>query len=226
VDTVVLNVELGHPEIDLIRQYFAEGDYLAVLEILAANRDRERFAASCLRMRQIVDDLHARGYLVQATTYPFILDDQLDGDPDLQDIAEVPLDGADWDIRGFTPYTTAYADDLGVPIGPYFVFDYARTARELFGAAAAIAVGIVDVDALPGYTSPDQLAADVAAAKAAGVRRIDVYHLLGMVENGEFDAWADALLAEPAEPPIEAAVVLMRAAIGLADDLLDFWPER
>ena len=39
----------------------------------------------------------------------------------------------------------------------------------------------------PGYASPAELAADVAAVKAGGVTRIDLFRLAGMVEDGMFE---------------------------------------
>lgn len=219
VDTVVINVELGHPKIDLIRQYLEQGDYVALIGILWQNRDLDMFAESMATMRQKVDELHERGYMVQATTYPFVLDDMKDGDPDFQDIANAPVHGIDWDYLSFTPYTTAYASDFGLPFGPYFVYSYAGLAKDMFGDEAHIAVGIVEPQ---GYTSPEELGADVAAAKAAGVKNIDIYHLVGMLED--FDAWADAVLAEPLEPPMEAATILMHTGLELADFILDFMP--
>jgi len=221
VDTVVINVELGHPKIDLIRQYFADGNYAGIVEILLGNRNPDMFEQSVAKLQELIDELHGRGYLVQATTYPFILDDFEDGDSDLQDIANAPISGITWDIFAFTPYSTSYSDDLGVTIGPYFPYSYAKSAHEMFGDAAEIAVGIVDVSTEPGYESPEQLAADVAAAKAAGIKRIDVYHLLGMVENDNFDEWADALLVEPKEPEKETTTDIMRLFIDFADTILN-----
>jgi len=225
VDAVVVNSELGMQKIDLIRQYFNEGDWAAILAILLDNRNLAQLELNQAIMADFVEELQNRGYLAQVTTYPFIMDDLEDGDPDLQDVANVLLSGSPWDIYSFTPYTTAYTQDLGFPLGPFFPYAYSQRAYSLFGPAAEIALGIVgNTSHGPGYTSTALLAADVAAAKAAGIRRISVFHLAGMLEDGQFDDWADALLAEPAVPPNEPLVPAMIAAIHLGDFLLNFVP--
>lgn len=225
IDTIVLNLELGHPKIDLFRQYFAEGDWAAALQLVLGNRDRDMFAQSLLKLQALLDDLHEQGYAVQATSYPFLLDDFTDGDPDLQDVCNVPLQDLPFDIWSFTPYTTAYTIDLGTPIGPYFVYSYGRQGCERFGAATEVSVGIVPMEGEQGYTSFAQFTADIAAAKAAGVRHIAAFHLPGFLAQDDPAAWLDAMMdTPPAEPPVEATVELIHLGVGLADGILDFVP--
>jgi len=221
VRTVVINSELGSPKIDLIQKYFSESNWDGLIEVIKGNYDAARFLQSQARQQEMVDELHARGFEAQITTYPYLLDDLLDGDPDIQDAANVVLEGVAWDRLAFTPYSAAYTADFGNPYGPYFVYSYAKLARERFGDKADIALGLVAPGDPHSYTSVEQLAADVAAAKAAGVGRIDVFDLNGMLSGDLFDQWADALLAAPAVPPEEASTVQFHKQFKAADVLLD-----
>ena len=224
VQTVVLNMELGHPKMDLLKQYFDQGDWASIISLLMGNRDLALFAVNTEKFRGLVDDLHGMGYDVQAGTYPFFLDDFLDGDPDIQDISDVPLSGLDWDYFSAAPYTTEYSHDLGMVLGPYFVYSYAKSVREQFGPAGEIAMGIVPTATEDGYASIDDFKADIAAAKAGGVRRMDVYHLPGILAQDDPEAWFDAFQTPPAQPPTEPLVDVVRAGIRLVDAILDNVP--
>lgn len=221
VEIVVINSELGPPKIDLIRQYYAEGKLAELIELVKGNIDKEMFSQSTLSIQQGVAELKLRGYKAQVTTYPYLLDDLEDGDPDIQDAANVVLEGVDWDRAAFTPYTGAYSVDFDKNFGPYFVYSYAMMARKHFGRKADIAIGMVSPGNPSSYDSPAELAADVAAAKAAGVRRIDVFDLKGMLVDDRFGEWADALLAEPQIPPDDGITDLFHEDFKLIDMMLD-----
>jgi len=224
VKTIVLNMELGHPKIDLFEQYFAEGDWAAIVELLLGDRDLELFAQNMAKFQGLVDQLHQMGYFVQIGTYPFFLDDFPDGDPDIQDICDVPIGDLTADLFSFAPYRTEFSDSFGFPLGAYLVYTYAKSARERYGSASEIAVGIVPTQTEVGYDSPDQLAADIAAAKAAGVHRITVYHLPGILAQNDPDLWFGAFDTPPAQPEQEFIIDLMRSVVGLADFILNFIP--
>jgi hypothetical protein len=75
-----------------------------------------------------------------------------------------------------------------------------------------------------GYETPDQLAADIAAAKAAGVRRIEIFSFNGMLEYPDytFDDWADCTLVEPLVPETDPLIDLARLGAGAIDFILNF----
>jgi|GEM_PF-4593151 len=221
VEIIVINSELGPPKIDLIRQYFADGNLVELYKLLKSNVDREKFVDSQNRIQAMVDEIHQRGFMAQITTYPYLLDDLIDTDNDIQDAANVVLEGVEWDRLAFTPYSAAYTDDFEKPFGPYFVYSYSQMARERFGRKADIALGLIAPGGTHTYETPQELAADVAAAKAAGIHRIDVFDLAGMMKDDRFDEWAEALLAEPAIPPEEETTIDFHEDFALADSLLD-----
>ena len=96
-----------------------------------------------------------------------------------------------WSHVYIQAYTTYYGAWL--PITNYFVYDYARLAKTIFGAAAAVGVGLthggIDPNA-PLYWSPIPLGQDTSAALAAGIPRgsIEVYSYLGMFGSPASDA--------------------------------------
>jgi len=225
VEIMVVNSELGPPKIDLIRQHFAEGAFGELIALIEGNIDRERFVRSAGRVAELVEELKGRGYGAQITTYPYLLDDMEDGDPDIQDAANVVLEGPAWDRLAFTPYSAAYSEDFARSFGPYFVYSYAQMARRRFGDRVDIALGLISPDNPRAYGSPEQLAADVAAAKAAGISRIDLFDLKGMLAEDRFDEWADALLAEPLTPPVEADTQRFHRSFSLMDSALDAYGE-
>ena len=166
-----------------------------------------------------VSDLQDRGYQVQNTTYPFLLDDFGDGDTDIQDVCNIPMQGIEWDRVAPCAYSTEYSSLVGLfPVSPYWVYTYAKSVREYYGDAATVAVGLVRHDGRPGYDSPDQLAADIAAAKAAGVPRF-----LFSSSCSNYGASGDGFLDEdasfnPVTPYAESKVWVERDVSRMADD--------
>lgn len=221
VETVIISSELGPPKIDKIHEFFANSDWVGLLNLIKENIDRERFAESMAYSAARIEELHARGFQAQGTSYPYILEDKLDNDTDLQDAANVMIDGLDWDHLAFTPYSAAYTADMNKPFGPYFVYYYAKLTFEQYGDKASVALGLIAPGDDRGYKSVSDFAADVAAAKAAGVRSIDVYSLGGMLKDDMFDQWADAFLAEPVIPDEEETTIEFHEDFTFADQALN-----
>jgi hypothetical protein len=117
----------------------------------------------------------------------------------------------------FQAYTTFYGASLP-GLTNYFVYSYARTAKSIWGAAAAIDVGLTDggIDrTAPLYWSWVPLAQDVSAALGAGIARdnIEAYSLFGM---NPIDQW---LIGNPGAsiPPGDVQTPTFRAANTAAD---------
>jgi len=219
---IAVNMENSAAQMDIIKEYFYNGDFQALVELLLGNMDRVRFDEAVVAYQQLVDRIQDRGCKVMVTTYPFMLEDFLDGDPDLQDLANVPLSGIDWDALTFTTYRTAYSGDLGVEFSPYMVYEYGRLARKLFGDKARLAAGMIGwTDHGPGYTSPEDLSLDIAAAKAAGIVEIDLFHLGGMIQEGGPAPWLDTGDTPSSLPPPDVKVGLARLLTATMDALLN-----
>jgi len=225
VDTISVNMELGPPMDHLIQEAWANRDFELLIDLLSQTMDREMYLESVARYQQIVHDLQDRGYQVQITTFPFLVDDIPDGDTDLQDICNSPMTGIDWDLVAPCAYSTEDAHYLGTfDTSPYFVYSYSLTARELYGDQAVVDVGLVRTSGNNGYQTPGELAADIAAAKGARIKRIEIFKFGGMLEyeDYDFDDWADATLVEPAVPESQGAIDLARFGTGVIDFVLGF----
>lgn len=219
---IAVNMENSIAQMEIIREHFENGDYGALAELLLGNLDPEGFADAVEAYAGLVDGMHERGFKVMVTTYPFMMDDFSDGDADLQDMANVPLDGIDWDALTFTTYRTAYSGDLGVTFNPSIVYEYGRRAVTLFGDRARLAVGMIgETGHGAGYDSPDDLALDIAAAKAAGITEVDLFHLGGMIDEGGPAAWLEAGNTPARRPAPDLKVYTARLLVSLADALLD-----
>jgi len=225
VDTISVNMELGPPYDAMFQEAWANRDFALLIDLTYETLDRERFLVSTTRFQDLVSDVQARGYDVQITTFPLLLDDVNDEDTDIQDVCNSPMVDIDWDLYAPCTYSTEYAHYIGLfDTSPYFVYTYAQTIREMYGDAAMVALGLVRTGGNNGYTSPDELAADIAAAKAAGIRRIEIFKFGGMLEypDYDFDDWADTTLVEPAVPDPDPMIDLVRVATNLVDFIFNF----
>ena len=103
---------------------------------------------------------------------------------------------------------------------------WARAVRDEHGAAGEVSVGCAGVGALGDeavYRSPAELARDVGIARAAGVERIALFGLDGVLSRPPAEAWLDALQGTPAlaaAPPLPIRARVCLAAAGWGGRLL------
>jgi hypothetical protein len=208
-------MEMDINKISAIEQLINAGRYLEAATLLLQNLNPEHFAAAVQTYQQMVNDLNDLGFHTMVVTYPHILDDLSDEDTTLQDIMDVPVTPVNWDEVSTMTYSTTYEQYLGVDFGAYFVYDYAVSTVEQYGDRASIALGVSGQ-----MTDPAVLAAEVGAAKAAGIYRIQVYSYAGSAGQPDPDAWHAAFAAEPLVPPNDFYTRLLREALIFADWLL------
>jgi hypothetical protein len=85
----------------------------------------------------------------------------------------------------------------------------ARRTLETYGARAGISLGTVGTGAFedePVYRSPDELLADVAVAREAGIHKLTLFDLGGVVRRGPPEAWLEAFTADGFSVPRAPAV--------------------
>ena len=222
VEAVAFNIELGPPGDRDFRQALTDKDFDKLKKMAEDNVDREKFKKSVKRYEALVQEVRARGYRVQITTYSLLLDDMEDRDTDIQDMFNMPMQGISWDTQCFCAYSSEYGYHGHFTVSPYFVYSYAKTARKLYGDNVWLALGLIRNNE-QGYTSPDQLAGDIAAAKSAGITKMDLFNFSGMLAYPDytFDDWADATLAQPEKPAPVEDIDAVRSGMRLADLLLD-----
>lgn len=204
-------------------------DPLAVYALLLSGIDRRRYADALAAFDAYAREAHAQGFQLQLTTLLPMLDDYRDGDDSLRQAFGIPLAddprAVPYDTVSFQIHRTLYQERYP-GLSTYFVYDYARAARGLFGERAAIDLGLthggIAPDA-PVYTDGDQLRQDVEAALSAGIKReqLQVYSLLGMLApgRGAIDQWLQ-LPHELRVPPNDGATARSHLDWGLLDVLL------
>lgn len=197
-----------------------------ILALMSSHIDDDAFAASRALLTASVEEVHSRGLRAVCVTYPQVLDDFLDGDDDMQDALDIPVRDVPFDEVAFMVYQSYFALIAGEWIGPALVRTFARDAVDHYGAAAVIALGKVGSAGIFEseenlYESPEILTADVAAAAAEGITRIEIYSLDGMVELNDTDDWLDATITEPQTGGTSATADIVRAFVQTLDVRLD-----
>ena len=208
VDWVIFDMEMSLQRTEEVAAVTAAMGSLAGLAKIKEGRDPAAFAAHRQEYDALVRDVQARGLKVMCVTYPTVLDDGVDGDDDIQDEMDVPVVGLPWDEASFMVYQSLIADLSGSWHGADVVLSYGQTARELFPGRAALALGIVGSAGITPVTNPypdaPTLAADVSAARAAGLERVSLYSLDGILEQPAPGDWVDDALGPVTPPPVDA----------------------
>jgi hypothetical protein len=202
----------------------------SVADLTALERARQMLRGTLVQLGEL-------GFYVGVTTVPFLLDDREAGDNVFEAAMGLPISGVPWHTVSFQIYRSLYngADArglFGLPSGsftPYLVHSYAKTAADRYGDKAAVGLGVAGSPApVEGmgsgfYEDPAELAADISAAKAAGIKRLNQLHLFwldGMVGSGSVEAWLETVKSPPrdyeSEPPTQA---LRRLLDGVASFL-------
>lgn len=226
VAAVVYDMEPSFDYSEELRVAFAGSSLDGITTLMRAHIDRPAYETARDALAAHVLEVQARGVRAEAVTYPQVVDDMGDGDPDLQDALDIPVDGVPFDDVAFMVYQTAFAEARGTWLGPGLVRSYAADAALYFGDRATIALGIIGTASIvpldgPPYADPDALREDVAAALGGGVSRIEVYSLDGMVELDDVEGWLDAVSAVPSSPRISPEARLVRSASRGLDETLD-----
>jgi len=216
VHWLVVDMEMDVDKMYELLDLFQAGKYLDAVMLLLGNFNPEGFAQATAVYRQMVDDLHELGFYVMNVTAPLALDDLRDEDATLQDIMDIPATTVEWDEFSTMVYTSEWALNFGLPFGSYLVYSYAKMTVEYLPQRASIAVGIPGLGAM---TEPAHLAADIAAAKAAGIERIQVFAYSRVAAMADPNAWHETFAAEPAEPPSDGVTDLLHFLLWIADNL-------
>ncbi|MDP8257522.1 MAG: hypothetical protein P9M14_17385 [Candidatus Alcyoniella australis] len=212
IEWIVVDMETSVNVIGDLTRMLQEGRYADALLVLIEHLDPQRFAQASEVYNQLNDELRAMGMRSMVVTAPMFLDDLFDQDCTIQDAMDIPVSTVEWDEVSTMVYTTTYNSTLGMDFGPDLVYSYARTTIEHYPHNASIALGISGE-----YEDYQTLADEVAASKAAGIERIQIYNFRGAQNRDDYEQWHQALYAEPEQPPEEGAVMVLRELLKLAD---------
>ena len=222
IDWIVVDMEPDLQLMDALIAAAEEGRWLEAAMLILGNRDPESYAASIEAYTDLVDALHEMDFKVMVVTFPLVLDDLGDDDDNVQDLLNTPVNGVPWDEVSFMVYTTIFTKFLGIPMEPYLIYSYGLDAVRHYGQRAAVDLGVVGEGGMvegQGIKDIRELRAQVGAAKAAGLKRVHVYSLEGILLLEDEAAWYGAFQAPASPPKKQAAVDLLRGLIQLADGL-------
>lgn len=226
VETFIVDMELSILVMQEVEATVAKDGALAAVQLLLDRRDETLYADAKARFEALVLDAQARGLTVRLSTLPLVGDDYQDGDEDIQMLLDCPVQGIPWDEASLQVYRSIFDQYGGAMDGeshafdPWLVHSYALSARELFGDAAALDLGIVGFD---DWASPQDLRDDAAAAMAAGIDigNLDVFALDQLLALEEPRAWAEGLDSlDPAVPEEDSALEDLREVIQSLDENL------
>jgi hypothetical protein len=233
--TFYVDMELRKDRLDAVLEAQARGAQGDSVNMLASYVDRDQFADARRAYARFVSWAHSywrhpRGpWKVQVTTLPQLIDDYTltDWDDDLAQAFNCPIAGIDWDVVSFMTFRTLFGDLAGQELTSYFVYDYARHARQRYGDRAGVSVGLTAPGVTTGastYDSGDVLREDIEAALRAGIRRenIEVYSLQGIVDpdNAPISQWFPAARRPWLAPLPDSGTVDTHATYWTLDGLL------
>lgn len=168
--------------------------------------DRTKGTAELARL---IADAGAHGIASWGAVVPMILSDRPSA-PSWQRILGTPVDALPLQqvcVMLYTSLMVGYArGTLRRADAEYLLASGAQRARERWGPRASVALGAVGRGALGDeavYGDIEELRADVALARAAGIDDLALFDLGGVLQRPRPEAWLDAFAdpSSPATPP-------------------------
>lgn len=200
-----------------------------VIGLMKKNVDRAQYAQATQTYKAMVAFAQARGWKVEVSTLPDALADYVDGDDDIRQALNIPLDDIPWDVVTIQAYRTLAKHFTPSIVGDptdYYVFEMGERARKVFGSRAGLIIGLTDPGDVqpetPTYESPAALQKDLNAAVAAGFARdsIGLYALRGLVRKPPPASWLLRADSSPSNPSVDATSVAILGAAASLDTLL------
>jgi len=230
--TMSVDLEMRKNRLHQFAEMTGNGAPLDQIEaLLRQGINPTRWQAARAAFKKFVDEAHAQGFKVNMTTLLPMLDDFVDDDADLRQAFGVPLENPpltsssiQWDEISFQVQRTLYGENFP-NVTSYFVLDYGRLARLLFGARAGVGLGLTHggiSNTAPLYPNGTELRLDVQAALKAGVpsAKIGVYSFLGMYTRTPTTQWFQAPQSSTG-PSLDLGTGLVHGSFWTLDGLLD-----
>lgn len=202
---------------------FSAGTPEQAIAFLYDRYDARVFEEGRTKFAGLIERAHDDGLRIEASTLFMAVDDFADGDDTIQRALDIPLENMGFDKISFQVYRSGFADFIGgwlleagqMP-SAWAVYDYGLSAGERFGEVAALDLGVIGGGA---YLSPDDLAADIAAARAAGFGNdaLNIYALHTLLLRDDYEQWLQALAAPEMKPEKDAAIATLRSLIATLD---------
>jgi hypothetical protein len=166
-------------------------EFFAALDVLTKWSKKDSIYAATRFYNDLLTELHSQNVKVEVVTTNFVLHDLADHKRRAQSAFGLAIMEVPWDRVSIMLYRVEIQRILG-KVTSNLVYQYAKRAHKYFGNRASVAVGEVGPVQYPhpmqGFTDPQDLHNDIAAAKAAGIDQIEIYSLDGMMDKG-LDYW-------------------------------------
>lgn len=163
---------------------------LSGLRYFFENRNPRRFAWAADRLSEIVTRLQEEGLGVSSAVFPFLAADLAVRGCKLQDYLEMPVFPVPFDAYNVMFYNS-YLPRAAAPVLPpdaaaRCLYEYGEVLVRNLGPKAWVTLGSTWEGVIPGneglaYRQAEQLAPDVAAARAAGLETLWLYCLEGVL---------------------------------------------
>jgi hypothetical protein len=207
---IAVDLELPLPQALAYRRGRSLRRLVTTLLIARSNLNARRFAQAVDQYRAILDSIHARGAQALCAAHDYIAEDFHLGAPIVQDFLETPVVDVAWDIVSTMIYNSLVVEQFGVTLDDarWMQYEIGCELRRAFGARAGLSLGLTGVGVLgdePHYSQPQDLAPDIAAAKAAGIDDIAIFNLEGILNSPDPAAWFQVAIDTPPAIPRRTA---------------------
>jgi hypothetical protein len=194
-------------------------------QVANQNLNRKKFKKSLIEYQKIIEKIHQHKARAVATTLNFVLEEV--GNPQVnafQDFLEAPVFGLNWDVIDFQYYTSKM---VGFKI-LFWRISYRDLNRALYSLAKRAKAHLsCEISFSLGIFYPQSeikyLISDIEALLGAGIEKIAVYSLDGILQFDEPEKVLEKIFqAEPKIPPLRLGSSLFIVSRKLAWLLLRF----
>ena len=206
VPWIAVDLEMPLPQALAYRDGRGLRRLLVMTRLALANLNARRFARAVEQYRAILRTIHDRGAKALCAAHDSVAEDLRLGAPVVQDFLETPVVDVKWDVVSTMMYNSMVAGQFGVTLDDarWMQYEVACELKQAFGERAGLSLGLTGVGVLgdePHYASPEQIAPDVAAAKAAGIGDVAIFNLEGILRSPDPAAWFQVALDTPPRVP-------------------------
>jgi hypothetical protein len=206
VPWIAVDLEMPLPQALAYRDSRGLRQFFTTLRLALANLNARRFARAVEAYRAILARIHDRGARALCAAHDTITEDFHLGAPIVQDFLETPVVDVQWDVVSTMIYNSMIVEQFRIAPDDarWMQYEAACELRRAFGDRAGLSLGLTGVGVLgdePHYTRPEQLAPDVAAARAAGIDDIAIFNLEGILKSPDPAAWFRVAAETPAQVP-------------------------
>ena len=221
---IAVDLEMPLNQFDEIKNHRTIlGKAFKTYKILKSNRNQKRFKQSTEKYREVLNLIHKNQARAITAAIPLIMEDVVKGNTLIQDILETPITTVSWDCVSLMIYNSA---NVGYGRGlvrkkdaEYILFKYCQEAKEFFKERAGVSIGLTYTGVFgdePYYRLPLDIASDVSAVLASGIRDIAIYNLEGILRASKPEQWFEVVLqGKETIPPPTLRVKMFRQGVRL-----------